>query len=116
MIDQLPLYPFLTHLKNLNFSLSKLRKRKKILEMEIQNYIESENRPGFKYKGKALVTQERDILENPRRKKAEKDRDGVEILHKYGIGPSISKTVLDEIITAMKGPTVNKKSLKITDL
>ena len=40
-----------TEIKNLNNSLKKLRSRKKILENEIQNYIESKSKPGFKYKG-----------------------------------------------------------------
>lgn len=103
-------------IKNLSKSLKKLRDRKKSLENDIQTYMENNNKQGLRYKGKSIISHERNILENPRRKKSEKEHDGISVLHKYGIGPTMSKNVLDEIVIAMKGPKTNKKILRISEL
>jgi len=101
-------------IKNLNSALKKLKAREKILEGNISQYLESQGKPGFKYKGKAVISENKVVREVPRRKKDDKERDGAAVLSKYGVGNS--KNVLNEILEAMKGPTVNKSKLRIQNL
>ena len=101
-------------IKNMNTVLKKLKAREKLLENNITKYLEAQGKPGFKYKGKAILSEPKTVREIPRRKKDDKERDGAAVLSKYGVGNS--KNVLDEILEAMKGPMTQKNKLKIHNL
>jgi hypothetical protein len=95
--------------KNLRISLKKLNDRKKVIEGEIIKYLEAKDQPGVKYKGVAVVAQEKKTRE--RKKKGEKLEDGKNILREYGVRDS--DEVLERLLEAMKGDVKNVKSVKL---
>lgn len=96
-------------LKNLKISLKKLNDRKKVIEGEIIKYLEAKDQPGVKYKGVAVVAQEKKT--RGRKKKGDRLEDGKNILREYGVEDS--EEVLERLMEAMKGDVKNIKSVKI---
>ena len=76
----------------------KLNDRKKTLENEIKQFLESKDQLGIKYQGSAFITESKEMC--IRRKKIDKEEDGRRILEKYGI-PN-SDRILAEVIDAMR--------------
>lgn len=96
-------------IRNYKISLKKLNDRKKVIEAEIIKYLEAKDQPGVKYKGVAVVAQEKKARQ--RKKKGEKLEDGKSILREYGVRDS--DEVLERVLEAMKGDVKNVKSVKI---
>ncbi len=76
----------------------KLNDRKKTLENEIKQFLESKDQLGIKYQGSAFITESKEMC--IRRKKSDKEEDGRRILEKYGI-PN-SERILAEVMDAMR--------------
>ena len=107
---------YVTDLDNLNIEikrlakqLRKLRDSKKKIEGNISKYLEETNKPGVKYKGTAIIAENKaKYVRN--RKKVDKENDGTYVLSQYGI--QNPDKVLKELLQAMKGPKENTTILK----
>ena len=106
-------------LSSIDAEMRRLRKRlrelgiqKKRVEARVLNYLKEKDHPGIKYKGTAIVAEDRH--HRSYKKKSEKFKDGLSILEDYGV--SDSKNVLDEVIEAMKGSPRRKPCLKLRKL
>ena len=80
--------------------LKKLKNRKKEIEENVAEYLRETNKPGIKYKGKAILLKEVD--KRTRMRKKEREEEGKNVLEQYGINNS--DEVLHELMEAMKGP------------
>jgi len=96
-------------IKRLAKQLRKLRARKKKIEGDISQYLEETNKPGVKYKGTAIIAENK-VKHVRNRKKVDKENDGTYILSQYGI--QNPEKVLKELLEAMKGPKENTTILK----
>jgi len=94
---------------NLNKQLKDLRARKKELEKEVVEYLETKDKPAVKFHN--VVFQVVPKNQRGRKKKDEKLIDGLKVLEKYGI--SESKKALDEVLEAMKGENSTVSTLKM---
>jgi hypothetical protein len=107
-----------TELKSINAEvkrmceeLTKLRKRKKELETVLAKFLEDKNQPGFKYKGMAIIAEEknRQVV----KKKEERLKDAVDILRMNGV--QNPDRVYNELMKSQKKEEV-KKQVQIKDL
>jgi hypothetical protein len=89
--------------------LSKLRKTKQECEERIINYLNANNQPGIKYKGKTIIAEEKSTRKPI--KKADKVSRGTEILQRNGI--TNTKETLDELLEAMRGSPKPKPAIRI---
>ena len=96
-------------ISNLTKRLRKLKTRKKEIEENVAEYLQETNKPGIKYKGKAILLKEVD--KRTRMRKKEREEEGRNVLKQYGI--SNSDEVLNEIMEAMKGPKSSNYKLQI---
>lgn len=76
-----------------------LRKRVKALEYEINEYLEMKDQPGMKYKGVAIIREEKTVRKP--KKKNEQKMDAMYILENYGI--ENPEKVLEELLEARRG-------------
>jgi ABC-type dipeptide/oligopeptide/nickel transport system ATPase component len=83
-----------------------LRKRIKMIEQEINNYLEAKDQPGLKYKGTAII---REVVEKrPMKRKSDARNDAIYVLERYGIHNP--EKVFDEIMDARRSsPTEQSK-------
>lgn len=88
---------------------SVMRKRMKQLELDIVAYLDSTNQPGIKYKGLAILKQEKQTSKIRPRK--EQKENIINILYKSGIDNA--EKVYDEIEKSKKGSPAEKKKLVI---
>jgi len=95
-------------LKTLRSRSSQLRYRKKDLEEEIDDYLESKDQPGLKYKGMAIIRE--DVTKRKTKKKQEKIDASISVLESHGI--SDPAEVLEELMEARRGSPVHRKKLK----
>lgn len=87
---------------------STLRKRAKQLEEEIDAYLDSKDQPGLKYKGMAIIRENK-----PKRKikkKADQKTDSINVLEQHGIDNP--EKVLEEILEARRGSPTEQRKLK----
>ena len=96
-------------ISNISKKLKKLRTRKKIIEDDISTYLRETNKPGIKYKGRAILLKEVD--KHQRLRKKEKAKEGQSVLEQYGI--TNSDKVLNEVLDAMRGPKESNYKLQI---
>lgn len=86
-----------------------LRKRSKLIEQNIAEYLESKDQPGVKFQDTAVVIDKRPKWSYKSKKNTEED--SLKILEEYGI--SNPKEVLDELLKARKGDEIETKKIKI---
>ena len=86
-----------------------LRKRSKLIEQNISEYLESKDQPGVKFQDTAVVIDKRPKWSYKSKKNTEED--SLKILEEYGI--SNPKEVLDELLKARKGDEIETKKIKI---
>lgn len=99
----------LIEMKRLNKSIADLRKRKKEIEGRITTFLQSKDQPGVKYKGMAIIAEDKKKI--CYKSKKDKEKSGIETLKKYGIhNPD---EVLKEVISSMRGEELETKKLKI---
>ena len=89
--------------------LKKLKTRKKEIEEEIAEYLRETNKPGIKYKGRAILLKEVDKRTKMRKK--EREEEGKNVLEQYGVDNA--DEVLSELLEAMKGPKSANYKLQI---
>jgi DNA polymerase sigma len=99
-------------IKRLSKEASVLRKRAKIVEENIINYLNEKEQPGVKFKDTAIVVETKPKWSYKGKK--DKDEDSIRILEENGV--SNPKDVLSEIFRARKGNELESKKLKITKL
>jgi hypothetical protein len=100
-----------TELERLNTEAAKLRKRKKELETVLAKFLEDKKQPGFKYKGMAIVAEEKNRLVS--KKKDERLQDAVAILRMNGV--QNAEQVYENIMKSQKKEEV-KKQVQIKEL
>jgi hypothetical protein len=93
----------------LSKKLKKLKTRKKKIEEEVADYLRETNKPGIKYKGRAILLKEVD--RRTRLRKKDREEEGKNILEQYGIDNP--DEVLSELMEAMKGPKKSNYKLQI---
>ena len=86
-----------------------LRKRSKVIEQNITEYLESKDQPGVKFQDTAIVVDKRPKWSYKSKKDTEED--SLRILEDYGV--SNAKEVLDELSKARKGNEIETKKIKI---
>lgn len=92
-----------------NEELKKLRQRKKEIEENLCKFFEEKKQPGIKYKGLAVVAE--DKTARAKKKKAEKTQDCINVLKHYNIHNA--EKIYNELLETMKGDEISKKTVKI---
>lgn len=101
-------------LKELGSRARALRLRAKIVEKRIMDYLASKDQPGIKYKGVAIIVENK-----PKRvakKKQEQDDDALAVLRNSGLGSAQAEQLLKEILDARRGLPEEKAKLTIKAL
>jgi hypothetical protein len=96
-------------LKIRNEEMKKLKKRKKEIEESLCKFFEEKKQPGIKYKGMAVVAE--DKTGRMKKKKAEKTQDCINVLKHYNIHNA--EKIYNELMETMKGDEISKKTVKI---
>lgn len=99
-------------IKRLRKVISKLNKRKKLLEQEIIVYIKDTKQPGLKYQGTAIFCEKKVV--NKRKKQEQKEKDVVDVLKKHGVEQT--QEILNDLSNAQKGIPIEQTSLKFNKL
>lgn len=98
-------------LKRLSLDMSKLRKRKEVIEQKIQSFLEETQKVGVKANDISVVLEEK--TKHIRKKKGDKIQDCINILNHYNIGNA--QKICTEFMNALKGNEENVKKIKITN-
>jgi hypothetical protein len=101
-----------TEIKRLVKETSVLRKRAKVIEQNIVNFLDEKDQPGVKFQDTAIVLETKQKYTYKGKK--DKEEDSLRILEEYGI--SNGKEVLDQLKRAGKGSEIESKKIKITKL
>ena len=95
-------------LKSLRQRGKSLRQRGKIMEQEIDDYLDSKDQPGLKYKGTAIIRET--ATKRPIKKKADARADAIDILERRGV--ESPEKVFDELMEARLGSPTEQRKLK----
>ena len=101
-----------TEIKRLVKETTALRKRAKVIEQNIVNFLDQKDQPGVKFQDTAIVLETKQKYSYKGKK--DKEEDSLRILEDHGI-PN-SKEVLDLLKRAGKGTEIESKKIKITKL
>jgi hypothetical protein len=101
-----------SEIKTRNAELTKLRKRKKDLDDTVIKFLEEKNQPGVKYRGLAVIAEEK--MKRKPKKKSQKMDDCISVLQGHRVDNP--ERVLKDIIETMKGDEVESKTVKITSV
>jgi hypothetical protein len=96
-------------LKRVRSRLKKLQASKTRVENIILDYLESNNQPGLRYKGKTIIAERKN--RRTHKKKSEKYTDAERVLQDCGV--SATREVLEDILEAMRGDPVEKNVVKM---
>jgi hypothetical protein len=99
-------------LKSLRDRGSVLRKSSKIIENEIDEYLNMKDQPGLKYKGTAIIRET--AMKRLMKKKADARADVIDVLERRGVDSP--EKVYDEIMDARKGSPTEQTKLKFTKI
>jgi hypothetical protein len=107
---------YINELQSINLAVAKnnkensnLRKRKKVIENQITEYLDSKEQPGVKFQDKAIVVDK--TTKWSYKNKKDKEEDSIRILEEHGI--SNAKEVLEELLKVRKGDETETKKIKI---
>lgn len=101
-----------SELKSLRQRGTALRKRAKVIEDEIEEYLDSKDQPGLKYKGTAII---RETTTKRRTKKnADARADAIYVLERRGI--ESPEKLFDEIMEARRGSPTEQRKLKFKNI
>ena len=103
------LQSIMNEIKRVNNRLKTLKKERTRVEDIILEYLETNNQPGLRYKGKTIVCERKN--KRTYKKKSDKFSDAQYILNSYGI--SDSKEALDDILEALRGEPSEKRVVKM---
>jgi vacuolar-type H+-ATPase subunit I/STV1 len=96
-------------IKLLSEKITKLRKRKKEIEENIGEYLESNNKPGFKCNGKVVTKFQKESRK--RLNKRDKEENMKDILRENGIHDT--DNVCNKILESIRGDTQTISTIKI---
>ena len=99
----------------LSNQLRDLRKKKKVLENAITEFIDNQEQSGLKFKGEQYKIKTSQISDR-KRTVDDKKSDGCSVLEKYGISDKNANTIMKEIMSAMKGPPIEQKKLVVKNI
>lgn len=106
----------INELQSINVAISKnnkensnLRKRKKIIEQQIAEYLDSKEQPGVKFQDTAIIIDK--MTKWSYKNKKDKEEDSIKILEEYGV--SNAKEALCELLKVRKGDETETKKIKI---
>jgi hypothetical protein len=99
-------------LKSLRQRGAVLRKRTKVIEEEIEDYLDSKDQPGLKYKGTAIIRETG--TSRPLKKKTEARSDAIYVLEQRGV--ESPEKVYDEMMDARRGSPTEKRKLKFKQI
>lgn len=97
-----------SELKSLRQRGTALRKRVKVIEDEIDEYLDSKDQPGLKYKGTAIIRET--STKRRTKKKADARADAIYVLERRGV--ESPEKLLDEIMEARRGSPTEQRKLK----
>jgi glutamine synthetase adenylyltransferase len=107
---------FINELQSIKVAIAKnnkenasLRKRAKVIEQNITEYLESKDQPGVKFQDTAIIVDKRQKWSYKNKKDTEED--SLRILEDSGVRNP--KEVLDELSKARKGNEFETKKIKI---
>lgn len=99
-------------IKRLSTHLRELRKSAKEANSRIAKYLEEKEQPGVKYKGNAVVLEH--STKRIGKKKKDQEEDALQVLRDNGVHNA--RDVLDQILEARRGETVDYNKIKIKRL
>jgi hypothetical protein len=97
-----------SELKSLRQRGTALRKRAKVIEDEIEEYLDSKDQPGLKYKGTAIIRET--ATQRRTKKKADARADAIYVLERRGV--ESPEKLFDEIMEARRGSPTEQRKLK----
>lgn len=97
-----------SELKSLRQRGTALRKRAKVIEDEIDEYLDSKEQPGLKYKGTAIIRET--ATKRRTKKKADARADAIYVLERRGV--KSPEKLFDEIMEARRGSPTEQRKLK----
>ena len=107
---------FINELQSIKLAITKhnqenasLRKRAKIIEQQITEYLESKDQPGVKFQDTAIIVDKQQKYSYKSKKDTEED--SLKILEDHGI--SNPKEILQELFYARKGNEIETTKIKI---
>jgi len=100
-----------SEIKRINSTVKSLRNQARIVESRILEYLVSRDQPGLKYKGTAIIVDNKH--KRIRKNNKQIESDALQVLRARGINDGEAMTILNEIIEARKGVTVGHQKLKI---
>ena len=101
-----------TEIKRVSEHLRNLRKMAKEIETRIINYLSEKEQPGLKYKGNAIILENK--LKREHKKNKDKQEDALKVLKNYGI--ENPDEVLSEIMEARKGEKIEQQKIKFKNI
>jgi hypothetical protein len=99
-------------IKRNNIKNAQLRQRIKELESNIKNYLDEKGQPGLKYKGKAIMIEEREV--RPVKKKKDREQAMISLFEELGI-PDPKEACL-KFQDVQKGEKTGKTVIKFKKL
>ena len=90
----------------------KLRLRKKELEDEIADYLRNKEQNGLKYKGQAIILENKEKRKS--KKKKQKELDVINLLQNLGL--SQPEIVYEQILEVQKDEPILEQKIKIKNL
>jgi hypothetical protein len=97
-----------SELKSLRQRGTVLRKRAKVIEEEIDKYLDSKDQPGLKYKGTAIIRET--AIKRRTKKKADARADAIYVLERRGV--ESPDKIFDEMMEARRGSPTEQTKLK----
>ena len=101
-----------TEIKRNNMKNTQLRERTKELEKNIKHYLDEKGQPGLKYKGKAIMIEEKEV--RPAKKKKDREHAMISLFEEMGI--SDPKEALLKFQDVQKGEKTGKTVIKFKKL
>lgn len=99
-------------IKRNNIINKKLRTRGKELEDLIKGYLQEKNQNGLKYKGQAILLENKEKRTNKTKK--EKVEDTINLLHSLGV--SNAEDAYNQLQEVQKGSTIEHTKLRFTKI
>jgi hypothetical protein len=99
-------------IKRNNIKNSKLRQRTKELELNIKNYLDEKGQPGLKYKGKAIMIEEKEV--RPAKKRKDREQAMISLFEELGV--SDPREAFLRLQDVQKGEKTEKTVIKFKKL
>lgn len=99
-------------IKRNNIKNAQFRERIKELEVNIKNYLDEKGQPGLKYKGKAIMIEEKEV--RPAKKKKDREQAMISLFEELGV--SNPKEAYLKLQDAQKGEKTEKTVIKFKKL